>query len=403
MSMSNLQTARAMLILRAITGNIDRPGGDVIWVHPRGVRMKTPFANPDFLGMKFLPPEKRVGVDGRKYPFCAASHPPSFWKSIISGEPYRIRALWVMGSNPLVTLTNSLVVEKALSILEYIVVSDLFLTPTAQLADLFLPTSTWLERDDVVNVHKLWCVTAQKKLTQVGDTMDDREVIIQLARRLGMEEQFPWENYRAFLDWMLEDTGMNFNEFCEKDILIGEMEYYKYKKTGFFTSSGKFEIYSSALEARGVSPLPVYREPPITPLSAPDIAKEFPLILIGGAKIMNFFHGEFRQIKSLRRKNPDPLVEIHPDTAKSLKIADGDWVWIETKEDRVQMRVKIFDGLERDVVCAQHAWWFPEEGPPEYGWKKSSINLLFGDMEYDPDTGSESLKSTLCRIYPIDD
>jgi len=52
-------------------------------------------------------------------------------------------------------------------------------------------------------------------------------------------------------------------------------------------------------------------------------------------------------------------------------------------------------------VSAQHAWWFPEEESPEYGWKKSSVNLLFGDTDYDPDTGSESLRSALCRIYPM--
>jgi anaerobic selenocysteine-containing dehydrogenase len=92
-------------------------------------------------------------------------------------------------------------------------------------------------------------------------------------------------------------------------------------------------------------------------------------------------------------------VEIHPDTAALLGIAEGDRVWIETPEGRVAMRARLWDGVARDVVSAQHAWWFPEEEPPEYGWKKSSVNLLFGDMAYDPDTGSESLRSALCRIY----
>jgi len=80
---------------------------------------------------------------------------------------------------------------------------------------------------------------------------------------------------------------------------------------------------------------------------------------------------------------------------------DDAWVWIETTEGRVKMKAKLFDGIQKDVVCPQYAWWFPEEDPPEYGWKKSSINLLFGPMAYDPDTGSESLKSALCRIYPV--
>ncbi len=151
------------------------------------------------------------------------------------------------------------------------------------------------------------------------------------------------------------------------------------------------------LKGMGISPLPVYREPPLSPLSTPEVAEDYPLILTTGAKIREFFHSEGRQIESLRRANPDPLVEIHPDTAASLGLKEGDWVWIETPVDRVKMRARLTDGIAPDVVSAQHAWWFPEKDPPEYGWKESSVNLLFGDTEYDPDTGSESLRSSLCK------
>jgi anaerobic selenocysteine-containing dehydrogenase len=194
---------------------------------------------------------------------------------------------------------------------------------------------------------------------------------------------------------------MTFDEFCGKGILTGDMRYHKYRETGFFTPSGKFEIYSSSLDTLGVSPLPVYREPAFSPLSTPDLAAEYPLILIAGAKVRPFFHGEYRQVPALRGMNPDPLVEIHPATAAGLGIADGDWVWIETPRGRVRMRARLFDGLQKDVVCAQHGWWFPEDAPPDHGWKRSNVNMLFGGMEYDPDTGSESLKSALCRIYPV--
>ena len=153
----------------------------------------------------------------------------------------------------------------------------------------------------------------------------------------------------------------------------------------------------------GISPLPIYREPPFSPVSAPDLHKEYPLILTTGAKIKTFFHSEGRQIKSLRAANPYPLVEIHPATASDLKIEEGDWVWIETWENRVKMRARLHDGIAEDVVSAQHSWWFPEKDPPEYRWKRSSVNLLFGDMEYDPDSGSEALRSALCRVYPVDD
>jgi anaerobic selenocysteine-containing dehydrogenase len=307
-----------------------------------------------------------------------------------------------MGSNPLLTMTHSLEVEKALKLLEFTVVSDFFLTPTAQLADLFLPAATWLEQDDVVNLHKIWCVLARRKVAGMGEVRDDREVIFDMAHRLGLHEAFPWPAFRDYLDWVLEDTGLSFEEFCEKGILAGNMRYHKYREGGFATASGKFEIYSGPLESMGVPPLPVYREPPLTPVSAPETARDFPLILTSSAKIRCFFHSEGRQIGSLRRLCPDPLVELNDETAASLGIGEGDWVWVETPENRVMMRARPTDGIAGDVVNAQHAWWSPEEDPPEYGWKRSSVNLLFGDTEYDPDSGSESLRSALCRVYPVE-
>jgi anaerobic selenocysteine-containing dehydrogenase len=454
MSRCNFQTARSLLILRAITGNIDCPGGDAIWVHPAGVRMKSPFADHHFEGDIFLPLARmRRALDRKRnhskknsqlvqnalfflldvvkkpflpvlgkfmagspfarqymmmnsirkarFPLCPIVHPPTFWKSIVEDDPYRLKALWIMGSNPFMTMSNPLQIEKALKLLDYIVVSDMFLTPTAQYADLFLPASTWLERDDVVNMHKLWCVTAQRKVAQVGDTKDDREVIIQLAKRLGLTETFPWKDYHDFLGWMLEKTGFDFDSFCEKGILQGDMHYYKYREDGFDTVSGKFEIYSKSLEKMGVSPLPVYREPALLPNATKELMLEYPLTMISGNRTRYFFHSEFRQIESLRKKLPDPLVEINPSTATALGIQDGDLVWIETPNGRIMMKAKLFDGLAPDVVCAQHAWWFPEDDPPEYGWKKSNINLLFGETEYDPDTGSECLHSARCKVYPV--
>jgi len=311
-----------------------------------------------------------------------------------------------MGANPLLTMSNSLLIEEALKLIDYIVVSDFFITPTAHYADLFLPASTWLEYDEIHNsgAHT-FSVFPRKEVVKIGDTLDDQEVMIRLANRLGMHDAFPWRKHQELTDWMLKGTGLSFEEFCEKRIMTGQARYYAYEKEKHFfpTPSGKLEIYSKTLESMGISPLPIYREPAFSSLSTPQVAEKYPLILIGGVKMGNYFHSEGRQISSLRRGNPDPLVEINPNTAKDLGLSEGDWVWIETPHGRVKMRAKLFNGIAENVVCAQYAWWFPEEAAPEHGWKKSSINLTFGEMDYDPETGSESLKSMLCRIYPAGD
>lgn len=450
MSLSSFQTARSLMILRAITGNIDVPGGDALWVAPDNVKLKSLYVNAEMPGNLLLPLHKyHRALDGTKvniplklpkrmllksleviknkyydriskisakkgaiarlkllnrlrapkFPVMPIVHPPTFWRSIADADPYRLRALWVLGTNPMVNMTNPHIVEKALSMMEYTVVSDFFLTPTARFADLFLPAATWLEQDDINNHLKIWCVTARKKVAQIGDVMDDREVMIQLAKRLGLEKAFPWENYQHFLNDMLADTGLNFEQFREKGIITGKMRYRKYEEQGFPTPSGKVEIFSKSLKNLSVSPLPVYRDPLESLQQKYDDKNDYPLILSAGGKIQHYFHSEGRQIKSLRKRQPDPEVEIHPSKAKELEINDGDWVWLETKKGRIKMRAKLYDGMDNDIVNAQFGWWFPEENAPEYGWRQSNVNILFGDEEYDPDIGSESLRCAYCRIY----
>ena len=403
-STNAFQTGRALLILMGITGNIDVPGGNVFWVPPKGVRPKeTKLTDVKGGGGQFMSAEKKATViSGNRFRFTPDCHPPTFWKSVITGEPYRVRATWIVGSNPLSTATQGLTIERALKdYMEYTVVSDLFMTPTAQLADLVLPAAHWLEQDDVVFMHEVWCAMSRKKLAQIGEARDDRDVILEVAHRLGLNDAFPWPDRYAYLDWICEGTGMRFEEFKEKDIVMGEMRYRKHEERGFGTPSRKFEFYSTVMEHAGRPPLPVYVEPPMSPVSTPELARDYPLILMTGTKGLYYFHSELHQIDSLRKRHPDPLVEINPETAARLGISDGDWVSVESPHAKVRLKAKLFDGIAPDVVNAEHAWWYPEAAPPDYRWKESCVNLLFGDDHFDPDTGAEPLKCYMCRIAPV--
>jgi anaerobic selenocysteine-containing dehydrogenase len=125
----------------------------------------------------------------------------------------------MMGTNPLTTQTQSTKIRQALKEhMEFTLVSDIFMTPTTQLADLVLPAATWLEQDDVVYLCKIWCVLARKKLAQFAKARDDRDIIFHLAHRLSLYEAFPWNNSTEYLNWVLEDTGLNFEQFCERGI-----------------------------------------------------------------------------------------------------------------------------------------------------------------------------------------
>ena len=401
-SVNAFQTGRAILLLTAVTGNLDIPGGMVHWVSPDNLRTKSPLVDHSIMGEQFLTPEQKARMIGAgRFPFAPGCHQPGFWEACHSGKPYRPRAVWLVGTNPILTATRGNIIEEAMrDRLEFTVVSDLFMTPTAELADLILPAAHWLEQDDIVNFHKLWCVLARRKVMQEGEVRDDRAVMLDLAHRMGMTEAFPWADWNSYLRWILEPSGMTFEEFAEKGIIIGNMRYRKYETDGFHTPSGRVELASSVMKKAGRPSLPVYVEPPLSPVSTPDKAKDYPLILMTGCKILPFFHSEGRQIDSLINLHPKPLVSVHPDTLASLGIRPGDPVTLSTPHGQAKFYAHADDGMPPDVVGADHAWWFPERKGPDHGWRESCANLLFGHDYFDPDCGAEPLKCGLCRIKP---
>ena len=102
--------------------------------------------------------------------------------------------------------------------------------------------------------------------------------------------------------------------------------------------------------------------------------------------------------------HPEPRVEIHPEAAAPLGIADGDWVTIATRRGAIRQRARLTNDIHPRVVNAEHGWWFPEEPGPEHGVWRSNANLLTDNgPPYDPAMGTYSLRALLCRIERGDD
>ena len=185
-----------------------------------------------------------------------------------------------------------------------------------------------------------------------------------------------------------------------------KVQFKKYEERGFGTPTGKVELFSTIFEKLGYSPFPQYHEPPESPFSQPETAKTFPLILITGGRFDPYYASEHRQIKVFRKRRPDPRIQVNPETARSLGINDGDWVWIETPRGKVKQKCTYFEGISPKVVHAEHGWWFPEEPgeePSLHGLWKSNINVVTDDDpdRCDPMNGGWPLRTGLCRIYPV--
>ena len=203
---------------------------------------------------------------------------------------------------------------------------------------------------------------------------------------------------------MLKGMGITYEDFKKRGYISEPIQYKKYEERGFRTPSGKVELYSSIFEKFGYDPLPFYQENPETPVSAPELAKEYPLILITGGRHVVYFHSANRQIPWLREIVPQPRLTIHPDTAIPLDIKDGDWVWIESPEGRGRQKMvaEVAEVVHPQVVHAPSHWWFPEIKEPTHGCWDSNINaILSNDPPYDPITGATPLRGCLCKVYKV--
>jgi anaerobic selenocysteine-containing dehydrogenase len=244
-------------------------------------------------------------------------------------------------------------------------------------------------------------VLANQKAVRTHECKSDEEIFVELARLMNLP--VGTEAVEEVLDAQLASSGVGitFDQLKQRGFVKVPFKYRKYEQGGFKTPTGKIELYSTRFEQMGYSPLPYYEEPPESPISTPDIAADFPLLLTTGGRISHFFNSEHRQVEKLRKAHRDPVAEIHPDTAKRHGIVHGSWMWIETKRGRMRQKAKVTDGIDPRVVSAQHGWWFPERPAPEYGVWDSNVNLLTDNQPpYDPAMGTYQLRALLCRVSP---
>ncbi|MEJ5374958.1 MAG: molybdopterin-dependent oxidoreductase [bacterium] len=387
---------RTAIGLMAVTGNLDAPGGNVFRVPPP-VRTVSQFSAHDAL----TPEQRKARLGGEQYKLAARMTiitPKVAWDAILEGKNYPLKAGILVGTNPVVTGANAKGIYQALKKLDFLAVADLFLTPTAELAQIFLPAGTWLEQNHVSENWKFHgYVLARQKVVEIGEAWQDHKIFLELGKRMGQKW---WDTVEQALDYILEPTGLTWEQFKEKGYLQGEMSYYKYRNAGFSTPTRKVEIYSTILEQWGRDPLPKYTEIPESPVSRPDLSEKYPYILNAGLRIPVFFHSANRQIPWLREIRPYPIVELHPDTAKKHGIQEMDWVWIESPRGRVKQRARLNDGIHPMVVVAEHGWWYPEIKEEGHGWDISNINLLTDDSyeSLDPVMGATNLRVLLCNI-----
>ena len=408
------QTNRAICILYALTGNYDVPGGNVI---PPGIPMNltngfeflTPEVDEKRLGFK----EHPLGPSGRRTGMTTPGY--EVYQAILTGKPYPVKALLGFGGNLITSNIPGLIGKEAISQLDFHAQAELFMTPTAELADVVLPAaSCWESWHIGTNMDSL----AEKAFIQMRpavvppqyESWPDMKIIFKLASRLGLGDKFWDGDIEAAFDYQFAPLNITVEQIRRSPAGIAvnlSMEYQKYRKkdeagrfVGFPTPSRRVEIYSSIFKEHGYEPLPNWKEPFI--LKRADVAEKYPLILIS-SKVIEYCHSQHRALPSLRQKVPIPFLEINVQKASELGFEEGDWVLVETPYGSITVQAKLTEGIPYDVVCTQNGWWqsCPELNLPgydPYSSKGANVNLLYSTDNIDPLSGCLLIKGHPCNV-----
>lgn len=411
------QTARAVGVLYALTGCLDAPGGNV----SLPAVPSNPIDGAGLLSADRL--ARTIGAERR--PLGPARFEmitgEDFYTAALDGTPYRARALLAFGSNMVMAHGDSGRGRDAVAALDFYAHTDLFLGPTAELADIVLPVTSAFEGEGLrvgfeVSEEAQSLVQLRRPVSEPrGEARPDLRIVFDLAVRLGLGEHFFDGDVDAAWRHQLEPSGVTLDQLRADPAGVRVPLVTRHRKyaepdgdgpRGFRTPTRKIELFSETLAEHGHSPVPVYDEPSISPRSRPDLTEAFPLVLTC-AKSLRFCGTQHREVPGLRRAHPDPLVEIHPDAAAARGIAADEWVRIETPKGRVRARARFNTNLDPGVVCAQHGWWQPAgelglPGFPAYGPDSANLNLVLAQGPSDPVSGSSPLRASLCQIAPLD-
>lgn len=378
-----VQTARALACLQAICGNLDVPGGGLLSLRN---------------GLAPIVPPVDVSAGEVPVPAIGAAEFPFFHelrgqaqanliaRAILDGEPYPVRGLVIAGSNPLLQWPGVERLREAFARLDLLVVMDTSFTETTRAAHFVLPATLPVERDelwDTILVGGEPRFGLSPPAVQRAGARDDWSFWTGLARRLGHAESFPWATSREALDWRLAPLGVDAAELEHRGaegMLYAERRPRDYERAGFKTPSGKVELSSAVMASRGYDPVP-----------GPDVldgGSEFPLILTSGARTVGYTHSRYRQVPALRRLQPQPLLDVHPETARGAGLAEGDIGLLVSAQSTLRVAVRFADDLAPRVLRMQH------------GWEEANVNRLSSAHldDLDPISGFPCFRSLPVRL-----
>jgi anaerobic selenocysteine-containing dehydrogenase len=262
------------------------------------------------------------------------------------------------------------------------------MTDTAEMADIFLPAAAFPERRDIVDYRDsgLPMIALNNKIVEPPPgCREDWQLWSELGKKMGYADYFPWRSADELFAYLLKPSGITLEQLEQNPggVMYGEIgRQRKYQEAGFDSPSGKVELFSPTLAAYGYDPLPAF-SPPKKP------SERYPFTLISGNRTVAYNGSQHRHIARLRRLDPQPLLEINPESAAELAIADGEEVILESPKGSITLKVKVTPDILPGVVSLRH------------GWAEANVNILTDNEPPDPISGYPAFKTIPCRVRKI--
>jgi anaerobic selenocysteine-containing dehydrogenase len=380
---AGVSTIRLLAIMKAITGNLDIPGGDLFTPKPklRDITIPLPVPSAPPLGSEQFPLFCQMRKEAQAL---------SVLDAILEGRPYPIKGMIISGGNTTLEWPDSNRVRKALQKLEFLMVIDVVRSPDCEYAHVILPACTFFERDEHrANVYlNLPHITLRRQVIEPVHGLPDQMIWARLAKLMGFQAYFPWQTCQEGIDHLLGELGITCHDLISRGGIYEyeKRTYYKYEDQGFKTPTGKVEIHSERLKSLGYDPFPI-REDVLQPIQESDA---FPLSLSTGGNLLPYLHWQYRYIPGLRKMAPDPVFEIHPSTALRWGIWDGEMADVQTVNGGIRLKAHVTLGIRPDTIH------IPQ------GWVEANANELTSGKGADPISGFPNLKSLRCRVRKIE-
>ena len=302
----------------------------------------------------------------------------------------KMKAVWIICTNPLVSLPDAHIVEEALQKANFVVVQDISKNAdTAQYADLLLPAAGWLEKEGTMTNSERRITYLSKAIDPPGEALPDAEILCRFARKMGFDG-FEYQNMAAVYaehcqltrGTRIDISGLSYERLREERTVQWPVPSKEHPGTPrlftdrkFYTSNGRAQIHASG---------PENQSEPVTP--------DFPLILTTG-RVRDQWHTMTRtgKVNRLKTHISKPFLEIHPYDAGERGIREGDTVVISNARGEVRVHAKITDTIKRGMVFLPMHWG------KKLGRDFSRANNLTNNV-YDPVSKEPDFKFSAVQV-----